>query len=221
MERLFIELLQVSTERLDCLGRGPSPEEWQRLYELSKVQNVEGICYHGVELLFEFGLRAPQDVSIDWMAESELIREKNEQAERIPSVLRYYPEQLRTLRQPEPDGHSATKVPLTIQDLYAAYRQHRMDVRLLMDYCFYLRGTGGRNETVRNEGAAGVLLGRLGIRRFAGGMMWLLRETLALEDRHMPWKPLEHEGRYLLSELRGKHSWWQRMTHSLKYQQLI
>jgi len=38
---------------------------------------VTGVCYNGVEKLFEFGLRAPQDVSIDWMAEAEEIRMAN------------------------------------------------------------------------------------------------------------------------------------------------
>ncbi len=74
MESLFYELMQVSTGQLDCLSRGPSPEEWQQLYALSQRQAVTGICYKGVEKLFEFGLRAPQDVSIDWMSEAEEIR---------------------------------------------------------------------------------------------------------------------------------------------------
>jgi len=76
-EKLFYELLQVSTGQLDCLSRGPSPEEWQWLYTTAQQQQVTGICYKGVEKLFEFGLRAPQDVSIDWMAEAEEIRMSN------------------------------------------------------------------------------------------------------------------------------------------------
>lgn len=221
MERLFFELLQVSTGRLDCFDRGPSPEEWQRLYELSKAQDVEGICYHGVELLFEFGLRAPQDVSIDWMAESELIREKNEQVESLPPVTDYYPEELRLLRQLGPDGVSPVKAPLTIQDVYEAFRQHRMDMRLLMDYCFCLRKTGGRHETMRHDGLMAAVKGRIGIGRFARGVMWVLQESLALEHESMPWEPLEQEGRFLLSEMTQEHRWWQRTGHSLKYLQAL
>lgn len=77
MEKLFYELMQVAVGQLDCLSRGPSPEEWQELYATAQRQNVVGICYRGVERLFEFGLRAPQDVSIDWMSETEEIRVNN------------------------------------------------------------------------------------------------------------------------------------------------
>ena len=77
MEKLFFELMQVAVGQLDCLSRGPSPEEWAELYQTAQRQAVTGICYNGVEKLFEFGLRAPQDVSIDWMAEAEEIRMSN------------------------------------------------------------------------------------------------------------------------------------------------
>jgi len=77
MESLFYELMQVSIGQLDCLSRGPSPEEWQQLYATSQRQAVTGVCYRGVEKLFEFGLRAPQDISIDWMSEAEEIRLAN------------------------------------------------------------------------------------------------------------------------------------------------
>ncbi len=76
-EELFYELMQVSVGQLDCLSRGPSPEEWLWLYTTAQQQQVTGVCYKGVEKLFEFGLRAPQDVSIDWMAEAEEIRMSN------------------------------------------------------------------------------------------------------------------------------------------------
>ena len=77
MEKLFFELMQVAVGQLDCLSRGPSPEEWAELYQTAQRQAVAGICYNGMEKLFEFGLRAPQDVSIDWMAEAEEIRMSN------------------------------------------------------------------------------------------------------------------------------------------------
>ncbi|MBQ7420493.1 MAG: nucleotidyltransferase family protein [Prevotella sp.] len=77
MDKLFFELIQVSTGQLDCLSRGPEPEEWQQLYEMACQQHLVGVCYRGVQLLFEFGLRAPQDLAIDWMSEAELIEERN------------------------------------------------------------------------------------------------------------------------------------------------
>ena len=75
MKQLFFELIQVATGQRECLERGPEPEEWQALHEQAQRQAVAGICYRGVERLFEFGLRAPQDVSIDWMAEADALQE--------------------------------------------------------------------------------------------------------------------------------------------------
>ena len=56
MKQLFYELIQVAIGQRECLERGPEPEEWQALHELAQRQCVAGICYKGVERLFEFGL---------------------------------------------------------------------------------------------------------------------------------------------------------------------
>ena len=78
MEKLFYELIRVSTGQLDCLSRGPEPEEWQELYEMAHEQHLTGVCFHGVQVLFDFGLRVPHELIIDWMSESEAIAEQNE-----------------------------------------------------------------------------------------------------------------------------------------------
>ncbi len=119
VKKLFFELLQVSMGTLECVERGPSPEEWKTFYEWAKTQQVEGVGYHGVERLFEFGLRAPQDVSIDWMSEAEMIREQNQQTKQ-PRVAQYYPETLRDLRQRSADDTSQT---LDVQQLYRLSQQ--------------------------------------------------------------------------------------------------
>ena len=77
MEKLFYELIRVSTGQLDCLSRGPEPEEWQELYEMVRQQQLTGVCYRGAQALFEFGLRVPHDLIIDWMSEAETIEEQN------------------------------------------------------------------------------------------------------------------------------------------------
>ena len=87
MEKLFYELIQVAVGQLDCLSRGPSPEEWQELYTTAQRQGIPGICYKGVERLFEYGLRAPQDISIDWMSEAEEIRTSNETVDKRCATL--------------------------------------------------------------------------------------------------------------------------------------
>ncbi len=77
MEKLFFELIRVSTGQLDCLSRGAEPEEWQELYKMAHQQQLSGICYRGAQALFEFGLRVPHELIIDWMSEAEQIEERN------------------------------------------------------------------------------------------------------------------------------------------------
>ena len=77
MRKLFFELMQVSVGQLDCVSRFPEPNEWQKFYELAKKQAVIGVCHHGVTKLFDYGLVAPQELSLDWMSEAEEIKEQN------------------------------------------------------------------------------------------------------------------------------------------------
>lgn len=219
MKKLFFELLQVATGKLECVERGPSPEEWQKFYDLSKQQGIEGISYRGVERLFEFGLRAPQDISIDWMSEAEMIREQNEQVQKLPRMTQFYPEELQMLRKPGYDGQTANGV-LTLQQVFQIYLQHRLNMQVLMDYCYVLRKTEGRYETIKGHGVASILLGAVGVRRFAGGLMWLLQQMMGLEREHMLWKPKEDEGRFLMGEVFGENSKMQRLTHGLWYLKL-
>ena len=207
---LFFELIQVSVGQIDCLTRGPEPEEWMELYEISKQQHVEGISYQGVMKLFEFGLRAPQDVSLDWMAETETIRETNEMAEKPSALAQCYSEEIRDLRKLGAE-ELPTASKLTIQHLYKKYLHHQLDMRLLLDYYFVLRKNSGKYETLKG----GSLFGSWGIRRFARGVMWMLQETMKLDKQYMPFEPLEIEGRFLLNDMMQEASKLERVAHVL------
>ena len=107
MRKLFFELMQVSVGQLDCVSQFPEPNEWQKFYELAKKQAVIGVCYHGVTKLFDYGLVAPQELSLDWMAEAEEIlientesRKQLENRENAMRLLRsqLYDRELQTLR---------------------------------------------------------------------------------------------------------------------------
>ena len=210
IDPLFFELLQVSVGQLDCLTRGPEPEEWQKLYDMSKQQRVEGICYHGVMKLFEFGLRAPQAISLDWMAEADSIRETNEMAVKPSALALCYDEELQNLRR-RADNDLQTASHLTIQYIYQQYLQHRLDMRLLLDYYNVLRRSNGKYETLKGGG----LLDSWGVRRFARGVMWMLQETMKLDKQQMLFEPLEIEGRFLLSDMMQEASKLERVAHVL------
>lgn len=46
-----------------------------------------------------------------------------------------------------------------------------------------------------------MLLKQFRLTRFAGAMMWLLKEKFGLEDDKLICEPIEEEGRYLLREV--------------------
>lgn len=78
MQELFFELLRVAIGQLDCLSRGPSAQEWHDIYQTARRHGLVGVSYKGIERLFEFGLRVPHDLSLDWMADAEELREEQE-----------------------------------------------------------------------------------------------------------------------------------------------
>ncbi len=210
IDSLFFELLQVSIGHIECVSRGPEPDEWHELHEISKHQHVEGISYQGVMKLFEFGLRAPHDTSLDWMAEAETIRETNEMAKKPSALARCYGEELQDLRSSSYNDLSYAS-DMNIQYIYMRYLQHHMDMRLLMDYYFLLHETKGKHESLKGGG----FMGSLGIRRFGRGVMWILQETLKLDRQYMPFEPLEIEGRFLLSDMMQEASQFERVAHVL------
>ena len=216
MEKLFFELIQVAEGRLSCLERGPSPEEWQLLYDTAQRQKVSGICFYGAERLFEYGLRGPQDLMLDWMAEKEVIKEKNEQSKRLQRVVQYYPEHLQLLRQSDDEVLPAIAVP-KIEQIYELFLQGKLDVRLLMDYYFVLCKAGGKGECYRGSRLLDAVMGSLGVRRFAGGLMWLMQEVLGMKQEDMPWKPMEKAGRFLKDEMMHQNSKTERFVQMLLY----
>ena len=86
---------------------------------------------------------------------------------------------------------------------------HQLDMRLLLDYYFVLRKNSGKYETLKGGG----LFDSWGVRRFARGVMWMLQETMNLNMQHMPFQPLEKEGRFLFSDMMHEVSKWKRLAH--------
>ncbi len=129
MMKLFFELMQVAVGQLDCVERGPSPEEWQELYTLAQQQSVAAICYRSVVALFEYGLRAPQDLSLDWMAEAEDLKEQNRgTAKRLVAL------------QQELEGHGVRSSFLTGAVLARFYDKDLQTLRQSNGSDLYVRG---------------------------------------------------------------------------------
>lgn len=69
--------------------------------------------------------------------------------------------------------------------------------RQVMDYFYVLRQ--GFTEEERIESVKWIK--RLGMERFAGGLMWVLRDKFGLEKDYLIVEPIEKEGRFILNEI--------------------
>ena len=106
---------------------------------------------------------------------------------------------------------------MTIEDVYRLFLEQRLDMRIVIDYYFLLRQTACRYETLKMNSLTTIFGGWFGIRRFARGLMWVLRETMGMDRSQMLCKPWGHEGRFILQEMLDGH---QRLEMFKRYQRL-
>ena len=74
MQRLFIELLQVSLGNKEKLSRQPSTAEWKTILEESRRHAIIGLLMDGLERLTE-EQRPPSDILLGWIGETHLINQ--------------------------------------------------------------------------------------------------------------------------------------------------
>ena len=195
MNELFFELIQVSTGQLDCLNRGPSPEEWQQLYDLSKRHGLTALCYQGVVRLFEYGLRAPQDLSIDWMADAEELGGA-ETVDHLISV----PEISNPVRKRLIDkwiSNNSGSLYVYVDKQKTNTPSSAIVLKLIEAYESFHHGT----LTMQHVVGCSQVLRKIGIWRFARSMMWIVNHTMAFDATLMPCRPLEVGGRFVLQQI--------------------
>ena len=59
INQLFFELIRVAVGAQDALSRPPSGEEWTLLYDMAKKQSLVGVCFAGLQTLFNFANQKP------------------------------------------------------------------------------------------------------------------------------------------------------------------
>lgn len=119
VEQLFFELIRFAIGSQDSLSRLPSSEEWQRLFDIARKQSLVGVCFAGVQRLCDTECGMNEQQYFTWMGLSVKIRQRNqrrdEEVRRVwamleadglgpciikgQSLMKYYPEHLRGLRQ--------------------------------------------------------------------------------------------------------------------------
>ena len=206
MQKLFFELIRVALGQQDCVDRAPLTEEWAELYRLSKHHGIAGTCYQGVEKLFEFGLRGPQDVMIDWMEESEETFDADVIELYTPIPLKNPLKNRRwqkIRRENEASEHTPTQHLLSLLiHIHEQFVYQRLPLLLLLDAYRLLRQIDGNFEP--DAAAFNKNLRKLGMLHFTQGVMWVLQEVMGLERRYMPCEPSEKKGRFMLSVIMGE-----------------
>ena len=202
MQKLFFELLRVALGQQDCVDRAPLTEEWPELYRMAKQHGIAGTCYQGVEKLFEFGLRGPQDLMLDWMEESEETFDADVIELYTPIPMKNPLKNGRwqkIVRDNEHLGTSATMHLLSLLvHIHEQFLYQRLPLLLLLDAYRLLRQIDGKFESLAHGSTFEQQLKKMGLLRFTRGVMWVLQDTMHLERRYMPCEPLENEGRLIL-----------------------
>lgn len=119
INNLFFELIQVALGSRICLSHTPAADEWGELYAMAKKQSLVGVCFAGVQKLKAKRQEPPEMLYLTWMGMAAKILQRNEQMDeevrnvwamldadglgpcimKGQSVMKYYPEHLRGLRQ--------------------------------------------------------------------------------------------------------------------------
>ena len=81
--------------------------------------------------------------------------------------------------------------------IYNHFLGHGVGLRQVMDYYYVIR----QGFTEEEQEETQKWLKRLGLWRFAGAVMWVMREAFGLEEEYMLVEPDEKEGRFLMEEI--------------------
>ena len=207
MQKLFFELLQVALGRLDCEDRAPLEEEWPELYRISRQQGIAGTCYQGVEKLFEFGLRGPQDLMLDWMAEAEeafdadVIEHYADVSMKNPLKNSAWQRWLRN-NETVADSNTVNLMGLLVH-VHEQFVYGQLTLHPLLNAFHLLRQLDSHYGKFADERNFEQQLKAIHLLKFTRGLMWVQQETMALERRLMPCEPLEDKGRFILSDIMG------------------
>lgn len=211
MQKLFFELIQVSLGQLDCLERGLSPEEWEELLRLSLRHELTALTYDGVVRLFEYGLRAPQDISIDWMADSEVAQAGADDPEPVISnslrrmlYIRWKDRNGTSIYQYKGADRQLMPQALIVMKLLQAFEDFHhgtLTLRSVVD-CFYvLKGADHPLSNFSDGSSVSQMLQTFGIWRFSCSLMWVVNKVTALDSNKMACPPDGSGGSFLLEQL--------------------
>lgn len=82
--------------------------------------------------------------------------------------------------------------------IYRHFLYEGVGMRQIIDYYFVLKAVNSNKQDVSYSLEA---VSKIGMERFAKGLMWVMDEALGMPSEWMLWEPDEKEGRYILEEV--------------------
>ncbi len=107
-------------------------------------------------------------------------------------------------KQYEPKGNSNTELPWKFNVVYVLLHCYEhflgrgIGIRQVMDYYFVLKSA---EECCSDREYVNNILKDLGLLKFAGAMMWVVKKIFLLEEQYMICELNEKEGRFFLNEI--------------------
>ena len=86
-----------------------------------------------------------------------------------------------------------------ILHMYHHFFETRNNFKQFVDYYYLLKRYNAKNNDIFNKEVAENLR-KFGVLKYAKGIMWVMKETLGLEDKYLIVEPSEKEGRLILKE---------------------
>ena len=92
IERMFLELIQVSLGTRDGLSRVPTAREWEALYDEAERQAIVGVLLDGIERLAVSGERLadcmpPLEVKLQWIGAVQMDEARNRDMDKISAQM--------------------------------------------------------------------------------------------------------------------------------------
>ena len=89
-----------------------------------------------------------------------------------------------------------------LQHMFSHLFTEGFGLRQVIDYYFVLKSLAP-HTSLPNDDYSDLtkVLKNLGLWKFAGAMMWIMKEVMCLEEKYMIAEPNEREGRFLLNEI--------------------
>ena len=87
IEERFFQLLQIAVGGKVDDRISFTAEEWPKVYQLASEQSLVSVVLHAIDKLGENSGRPPQSLLLQWIGESELIRQRNNRVDQLCAQL--------------------------------------------------------------------------------------------------------------------------------------